>query len=388
MLQVPDILDQRVDFDPAGDIESFLKSVPAKWVVYLFTDAENHPLQLLCVKNLRYSLKRRLSGEQTLVLSKRVDYREIVRRIHWRRVDSAFEADWIYHDLAQQIFPQTYQGMVGFRPAWFIHVNPETQFPRFTKTIDLSHQIGIYLGPLEDKHSAGGLIELIEDAFDLCRYYNILVEAPNGRACAYKEMGKCPAPCDGTISMSQYRRMIDWSVRTLIDPAEMIREQKQRMSQAAAEQRYEIAAKIKTFVDQLSKLGKGPYRHVRSLSDFAYMALQNGPKPSQAKVFLISGGWIGEIACVIDSLNRPSELLRLALSIAEEHKPGPIDEVAAGRIGVVANHLFTAKNIHGAFVPLADISEDSLAKAYKELIRQKRPEETEGEGVVKELQAM
>ena len=160
----------------------------------------------------------RLGGDETIGLSKRVNYRELVRTIRWRRIDSTFEADWVYYEAARIVFPQTYRGMVGFRPAWFIHVNPETSFPRYIKTTDLSRS-GVIAGPLADKHAAARLIALVEDAFDLCRYYQILTEAPNGKACTYKEMGKCPAPCDGSISMEQYHRMIQWSVETLIDPA-------------------------------------------------------------------------------------------------------------------------------------------------------------------------
>ncbi len=68
------------EFDPAGDFEAFLRSVPARWVVYLLDDADDRPVQLLCVKNLRASLKRRLGGDETIGLSKRVNYRELVRR--------------------------------------------------------------------------------------------------------------------------------------------------------------------------------------------------------------------------------------------------------------------------------------------------------------------
>jgi len=77
-----------------------------------------------------------------------------------------------------------------------------------------------------------GLIEIAEDAFDLCRYYNVLVEAPGARACAYKEMGKCPAPCDGSISMEQYRGMVEWSAQGMVDPATLVRDHTRRMQQA------------------------------------------------------------------------------------------------------------------------------------------------------------
>ena len=130
MPKVPPILEERLDFDPGGDFEAFVKLAPAKWVVYLLCDADDTPIQLLCVKNLRYSLKRRLGLEgEAAGLSKRVNYRELVRRVYWRRVDSAFEADWIYYEAARGVFPESYRGMVGFRPAWFVHVDPDAPFP-------------------------------------------------------------------------------------------------------------------------------------------------------------------------------------------------------------------------------------------------------------------
>jgi excinuclease UvrABC nuclease subunit len=388
MAQIDEILDRRIEFDPAADFENFLRQVPAKWAVYLFADAQERPLQLLCVKNLRASLKRRLQGEQTLALSKRVEYRQIVRRISWRRVDSAFEADWVYHDVAHRIFPDTYQGMVGFRPAWFVHVDPDAEFPRYTKTIHLGGKTGVYFGPVEDKHAAGRLIEIMEDAFDLCRYYNILVQAPDGRACAYKEMGKCPAPCDGSISMAQYHRMIDWSITTLFDSRPMILEQTQRMQEAAADLRFETAAKIKAFINQLSQLTKGPFRHLRPLADFAYVSLQHGPKAGQAKLFLIVRGLIVEPAGLIAEPPRPAELVAMVLRFAEAHSAAELDEPAVGRIGIVSHHLFTARQLQGIFIPLSDISQQAISKAYRDLLRQGRPDEVEGEGVVKELQAM
>jgi excinuclease UvrABC nuclease subunit len=395
MSQIAGILDHELSFDPAADLEPFLKQAPAKWAVYLFADANDQPVQLLCVKNLRYSLKRRLGieklAEETAPLSKKVDYREIVRKIHWRRVDSAFEADWVYHDIARQVFPQTYQGMVGFRPAWFIHIDPEAQFPRYTKTIRPAEKSGRYFGPVEDKHAAARLMELIEDAFDLCRYYNILVESPNGRACAYKEMGKCPAPCDGSISKEQYRRMIEWSAATLADPREMVRQQTERMQQASAELHFEIAAKIQAFIKQLSQIGKGAFRHAKPLKDLAFITIQPGPKTGSAKVFLILRGLIEEIANFTAEPARPSELLRTIFHAAEDHADAPLDEPGIERIGIVSRHLFSPKQSQGVFIPLSDLGDPTgraLLKAYKAVANLPHEETSDVEGILKELQAM
>jgi excinuclease UvrABC nuclease subunit len=379
--------DYHLVFDPDADFELFLKSAPAKWVVYLVTDAADQPIQLLCVKNLRYSLKRRLGGEESVGPTRRVNYRQIVRNVHWTRVDSAFEADVCYFEAARKLFPQSYQGMVGFRPAWFVHVNPETHFPRYLKTTDLLIRTGQLLGPTEDKHAANRLIELVESCFDLCRYFNILVESPNGKACAYKEMGKCPAPCDGSISIEQYRRLIEWSASVLPEPADYIRQQTRRMQQAAAELRFETASKIKAYIDELSQLGKGPYRHLGRLGDFQFVSFQRGPRPGSMKLFLISRGTIEPVLCVLDERFKPSDVMRVALQAAEA--ANDLDQPGVERIGIVSHHLFSAKNTQGVFLKLATLDEKLISKAYRDLQKQAVvPDDIEDEGIVKELQAI
>lgn len=383
------LFERRIDFDPAADFDAFVRQTPAKWVVYLLADADDRPVQLLCVKNLRNSLKRRLGGQEAILgPSRRIDYRDLVRRVHWRRVDSLLEADWIYYEAARKVFPKTYRGMVGFRPAWFLHVNPEVNFPRYVKTIDLLIKTGLYIGPLEDKHAAGRLIEMVQDAFDLCRYYNILVASPNAKACAYKEMGKCPAPCDGTISLEQYRRLIEWSAKVLADPDPAVRDQQQRMQYAAAELKFEAAAKIKQYAEQLAQLGKGPFRHARRLQDFSFLSLQHGPHEGTTKVFLITRGCIDEVIGIIDPDFRPAEVMRAALERAAEREKTPLDEQGAERIGIVSHHLFAAKSA-SVFLRLDTIDEKSIVKAYRDLAKRKaaEPQETEGEGVMKELQS-
>ncbi len=368
-------------FEPTADFEAFLKSTPAKWVVYLMRDESDRPFQLLCVKNLRSSLRRRLSGEldAQVLPSRRVNYREIVRAVSWTRVDSAFEADAIYLQAARHFFPQTYRGMIGMREAWFVHVNPDSEFPRYTKTTDLSIQTGTLFGPIEDRNDASQLVEDIEDWFDLCRYYHILVQAPRGLPCAYKEMGKCPAPCDGSISMPQYRQMIEWSTQVLTNPRELVEQQIARMRAAATELRFEAAGKIKQHVDQISSIGKGARAHLRPLHDFRYLAIQRGSRAKFVKAFLISPGAIELLGDFpIDSSTSP-ELLR----IAREHRAA--SGVDAEKVGIVTHHLFHPKSSQGSILWLGSLDETAIARALQELSRQKEPEASDDEGVVKEL---
>jgi len=378
-----------IGFDPAGDIEEFLRAAPAKWAVYLMADADDRPVQLLCVRNLRYSLKRRLgAAEPDSPRSKRVDYRALVRRVHWRRVDSRFEADVVYLEAAREYFPQTYRGMTGFQPAWFVHVDCDAEFPRYTKTTDLRGRAGALIGPMQDKISAGKLIEEVADWFDLCRYHDILRESPHGVACAYKEMGKCPAPCDGSVSMEQYRGMVQWSADSIVAPAELIGQTKSRMQHAAEAQRYESAAKIKAFLDSISQLGKGPLRHLRRLEDFRFVSLQRGGRDGTAKVFLITPGRIEEVVGLVSD---PAGLAGFLQEQAAKSSCDGVDEIRAERVGVVTHHLFLGKATHGAFLPLDQVDDRAMAKEFRELQKQKPPADDgddAGEGVIKELQAL
>ena len=383
-----DIFDCSAPFDPSQSIDALLKQVPARWVVYLLADEQDRPVQLLCVKNLRLSLKRRLSEEPATSPSKRVDYRQLVRHVHWCRVDSTFEADWIYLEAARRIFPESYQGMLGFRPAWFIHVNPDTPFPRYTKTTDLSPRPGELIGPVEDKHAAARLIELVEDCFDLCRYYNILLEAPAGKACAYKEMGKCPAPCDGTISMDQYRQMVRSSAEAIVEPAQFVRQQHCRMEEASGLLQFELAAKLKARMERASELGKGAFRHARRLETFRFLSLQKGPRDGTAKLFLITPGNIEEVAGLIDEPISAPDLLRFILARAVEAQPADIGRDEAERIAIASSRLFSPKRAQGKFLPLDLLDATALRKAFTELLQQKDQKEADEEGLLKELQAM
>lgn len=384
------LFEQSLDFDPDGDFAGFLRQVPARWVVYLMCDADDRAVQLLCVKNLRYSLERRLGSDQeSLGPSRRVNYRQVVRRVWWRRVDSAFEADAAYLESARQIFPDTYRGMVGFRPAWFVHVDPSAPVPRYVKTTEPAGKTGVVLGPLADKHAAGRLIELLEGVFDLCRqdYYARLLEAPHGRACAYKEMGRCPAPCDGSISMDEYRRMIADSAAAATDPSRYVRQQTQQMRQAAEALNFELAGRIKSRIDQIGQLGKGSLREVRRLEDFRFLSLQRGPKSGHVKVFLITPGRIDEVAMLVREPESSADLLRTVLAEAHVRQGETLDAPGVERIGVVTHHLLAPKSGQGVFLHLDEIDERAVIRAYRQVLKQKAEAEPTGEGVVKELQA-
>ena len=198
-------------------------ALPASSAVVIIEAPGGRTILIATTADARDLARKRLAPmDPAQPRSARVDYHALARggTVHTIPVGSSLEADAVYMHQARARLPHLAQIVAERRRAWFVHVDPEAEFPYWSKTNLLgliqprgasspvaSHSLShpVLLGPLPDKDAAGRLIEVVIDAFDLCRFHNLLVQAPNAAACVYKEMGRCPAPCDGTEIMSDYR---------------------------------------------------------------------------------------------------------------------------------------------------------------------------------------
>ena len=280
--------DGEIAFDAAEDFAAFLMRAPARWAVYLLSDGEGRPFQLLSVKNLRASLANRLCEHPADERTRSIPYREVVRRISWRRVDSQAEADWVYAQAARELFPAAHRKLIESWSAWYVTVDPEASFPRYLVTDHPQWELSrTTFGPMPTKLVAQKFVETVEDAFDLCRYYHILIQAPRGQACSYKEMSKCHAPCDGSISMEMYHLQIEQSIAGIGSP-QVIESEEQRMHQAAGALKFELAGKIKARVQQLRSLAAGRLEQVRPVAQMRFVAVLRGSKAKNCKLMLMT----------------------------------------------------------------------------------------------------
>lgn len=397
------MLDQHASFDPQQPLEELLARVPAAWCVYLLEDGVGRPIQLLCVKNLRASLKRRLGGEagtDAAGPTRKIDYRAVVRRISWTRVDSVFEQDWVYLETARSAFPDSYAGVLGFGPAWWIHVDPSAQRPRFSRTTEPGALPGRYLGPVSDKNAAQKLVHTIEDVFDLCRDPAALAAAPAG-PCQWRQMGKCVGPCDGSVSLPAYRALVSHVADVLGDIDRALADHQLRMRHASAAMNYEAAGRIKSFIEKLTGLREGGCRHLRPIEAFCFLAVMPGRKAGTAKLFAITSGVIKPLACLLESpaRGRGDEVLRMALErltdatalgAGEAVRPNPPHTAEwRERVSLVAHHLFPSRKTPGVFISLAELEDKSLGAAYRQVSRTKSVEvQAEDEGEIRGLQSM
>jgi hypothetical protein len=230
--------------------------------------------------------------------SRRTNLSEVAARVYWRDTFSRFETAWAHWQVARVLDPKGYRKTIAFPPVWFLRVYTGARTPRFMPVRAFRADGAHTLGPLATRHDADEWLHMLEDLFDLCRYDGILEQAPHGRACAYFEMGKCPAPCDGTISIEAYQQMITEAIRFSSGDSEpRFSALREAMHAAARDQAFEKAAAIRQTAERASAtVKKREYRHLADLSACCWLIIQRGgparraAKNLRVKPFFVRSG--------------------------------------------------------------------------------------------------
>ena len=323
--------------------EAALVALPAKPGVLIIEDESGSTLSLLQTADLRRAARSRLgpveAEQQGTRRSRRVELRSIAKRVVATTVGSTFEADWATLQLARIRLPHSYKSMLDRWQAWFLHCNPDDQFPQWVKTSDPASTSGVHIGPIGDKHAAARFREMLEDAFDLCRFHHILVQAPHGTACVYKEMGRCPAPCDGTVSMQHYHQQIRSSIEFGRQPADSRASWEASMRERSAAMDFEGAGRCKTLLERTAMSERNEFAQVRDFDAFRFIAVLPGELEESVRLFAIVGGWIEPILDHSEQ-SEPGLLADALRSMRDKspHSPGR-SENEIENIGLVCRHL-------------------------------------------------
>ncbi|MCG3181543.1 MAG: UvrABC system protein C [Phycisphaerae bacterium] len=385
------LFDLCLPLDPgdAAAVEGQLRAVPDKPAVYLLATEDDRPVLLASGLAVRSILRRRLGepitedagggdrgagvgGEKQgvhdarLRRSRRADLRPIVRRLHLKATYSAFENDLWYLWIARALYPQSYHGLIRPRYCWMVHADPAEPFPRIAMTARFDPAAGRRVGPLPDKHAANRLCDLLVDLFDLCRYPHILAQAPGGTACAYKEMGRCPAPCDGSEPMAGYRRRVAEAMAFAADAAERARWQGGRaaaMAAASAALDFELAARIKAHLARGREFDSPKHRWLSDAEALDFLIVQPGHKKPELRTFRALAGRLREGPRLLRSA--PARGLAAWSRLVA---PPPDAAARADEAGLLADYLFKFKSEEdrGLFLRYQGQSTAELAAAVAE----------------------
>lgn len=280
----------------------------------------------------------------------RADLRAITRRVLFTPTGSALESDLLYRDVIAERFPTAYATAQRRWHTWWISIDHGARTPvwksvgsdELPKTPESTR---VFLGPFGTSETAGQAISSLIDLFDLCREERLLAQAPSARACVYKEMGRCPAPCDGTESMPAFQSRV-------ADACEMVisrgtggwRQRVERTRQECVTRHdFERAGAIQQRLRHAEALLSGPFRFVSSPTAFDWLFAMRGASASRTRVLRASTSGIRPIG---DFTPRRLDALRQRLA---EEIPGmpPVGAPCADVLGILLRYLKRSQESSG-----------------------------------------
>lgn len=254
---------------------------------------------------------------------------------------SAIESDWIVHERARAVDPALYAKineqnrrsvlvMDGQGGSWRVED---------TQSFEPSER-ELVIGPILTRHAARALGETLDDVYELCRYPKELALAPNGAACAYKQMGRCPGACDGSERMDDYHERFALAMRSASVGIEAWKKQLSEAIQSASEAlEFERAQSGKRQLDQVNTLATDALWHAQPMAGMRVVCISPSVRKGWAMVWGLGrdglvpmvavNGEHGELETSIDALMEDC--------LAQDS----LDQIWLDRFGLLARHWMT-----------------------------------------------
>lgn len=280
------------------------------------------------------------------------DLRGACDRVCCWSAGSSFEADLRFLDVAAEHAPDLARQAAGRLAVWWLRVDHDRPGDGWSIT-DAPEPIGdvSVVGPFLDRSSAKRWAEMLDDLFELCRYPGEVRKAPGGTACAYHEMGRCPAACNGSEPMEAYlarlREAVSLNAAGVAERSEVL---KAAMQRASAEGAFERAAALRDRIDALpdadDRAAKvvGP---IEALEAIAVVPPRRGTRVQLLRVGRSAWASLGVVDVADDDARSTIESF-----IAAELQRG--DTPAAG--GVLAREMIRPRRGGPVLVPVREAS--------------------------------
>lgn len=236
----------------SDSIKNALAVLPDKPGVYLMHDAEGKVIYVgkaVVLKNRVRSYFRNLASHTPKVRAMVAKIAEIETIV----TSSEVEALILECNLIKKYRPRYNISLKDDKTYPYLKVTVQEDFPRLFATRRLSRDGAKYYGPYADAGAMHATVKLLRGMFPLrtCRKMN-----PE-RPCLNYHIKRCLAPCAGYVSKDEYRQMIQ-SVCMVLDgrTAELERDLKRRMQEAAENYAFEEAARLRDQLQAVERLNE------------------------------------------------------------------------------------------------------------------------------------
>ncbi len=303
--------------DPA-DYRPAPGSIPAQPGVYRFRDLEGRVLYVGKAKSLRARLANYFQDEYSL--SPRI--RQMVHtasRVEWVVVGSEVEALTLEYSWIKEFEPRFNVVFRDNKSYPYLALSLGEDIPRVWITRQ-KHRSGVrYFGPYTKVWAIRETLDDLLTAFPMrsCTKGQFNQAQRAGRPCLYGYIGRCTAPCVGRVTPDEHRE-IALGLADFMDgdSSGVISERRREMMEAAAQESFERAARLR---DQVAALEAASERNVVVFEenlDVDIFGLEFDELEASVQVFFVRGGrirgqrgWVSEEIGGLTGADIVSELL-------------------------------------------------------------------------------
>jgi excinuclease ABC subunit C len=274
-----------------ADITATLKGIPAKPGVYLFRDAKGDVLYVGKAKSLRPRVRSYFQAGRG---DTRASIPSLVGRIDDVEVivtRTEVEALHLEQNLVKRYRPPFNVRLRDDKSFPYIAVTVEDEYPRVMFTRERHRRGVLYFGPYANAKKVRETLDVLNRVFQFRPCEGPKPGRHSGIPCLDFHIERCHAPCVGYISPDGYREIVDGVVNFLSgDTRTIVRELERQMREAAAEERFEDAARYRNRLFAIENLAQRQGADRREIGSIDVIGLAIEGERAAVQVFPLRGG--------------------------------------------------------------------------------------------------
>jgi excinuclease ABC subunit C len=273
-----------------NSIEEQLKRLPAKPGVYLFRDAGGRVLYIGKAKSLRPRVRS--------YFQRGGDTRAQIGQLPGRVADievivtgTEAEALHVEQNLVKRHRPPFNIRLRDDKSFPYIAVTVEDEYPRVMFTRERHRRGVVYFGPYANAKKVRETLDVLNRVFQYRPCEGPKPGRHSGIPCLDYHIERCKAPCVGYIDRDAYRELIDGVIEFLSgETRPILRDLERRMQEAAAEERFEDAARYRNRLFAIRHLAERQAADRRSVGTVDVIGIATEGDRAAVQIFPLRDG--------------------------------------------------------------------------------------------------
>lgn len=316
----------RSSSDRAFRRRDLVADAPATCGTYRFLDTRDEVLYVGKATDLRQRLRSYFGQDPRRRIA---DLVRETARVTWEPTETLLAAEIAELRAIHQLRPRYNRRSTTPEAAVSIAVTREP-FPRLSIVREPRAEHLATFGPFSSRRTAERVLEAVHQAVPLRTCTTRLRRRQDHPACVLKDLGRCGAPCDGTIDADQHAAVVARAIDQLTDPHALLDDLQRDMSRLAADARYEDAARRRAELHGTAHALRAMRRHRALVSVHLLYAARDRPatrdRPAVRELLAVRDGRL-LVSCQVPAGTSDEEASH---HLVDATPIGPV--VPAGRI--------------------------------------------------------